>query len=74
MSYRRGLSFASSEKHLVDYYDNNGKSDFAKEAMKFFIRFKDKVFIGDGSGSGNARESKMVEAEVRSKMSKLIKR
>jgi hypothetical protein len=43
MSYRRGLSFADDEKELVDYFDNNGKSDIAKEAMRFYKENKDNV-------------------------------
>jgi hypothetical protein len=45
MSWRRSLSFADGEEHLLNEFDNNGKSDFAKEAIKFFIKFRDRVFI-----------------------------
>jgi hypothetical protein len=45
MSYRRSLSFAEYEEDLVNHYDNNGKSDFAKEAMKFYLRYKDRITI-----------------------------
>ena len=34
LSYRRSLSFSEHEKDLVDYFDENGKSDIAKEALK----------------------------------------
>lgn len=43
MSYRRSLSFSDNEKDLLDYFDNNGKSDIAKEAMKFYKEHKDNV-------------------------------
>lgn len=43
MSVRRSLSFAEDEKDLVDYFDTNGKSDIAKEAMKFYKENKDNV-------------------------------
>jgi hypothetical protein len=45
MSWRRSLSFSTDEEDLKNHFDTGGRSDFAKEAMKFFIKFRDKVFI-----------------------------
>ena len=42
MSYRRSLSFSEQEKELLNQFDSHGKSDFAKEAMKYYIRYKSK--------------------------------
>lgn len=43
MSFRRSLSFADDEEELLNYFDNNGKSDIAKEALKFYRENKDRV-------------------------------
>lgn len=43
MSYRRALSFTENEKDLLDYFDQNGKSDIAKIALKYYMDNKDKV-------------------------------
>jgi hypothetical protein len=43
MSYRRSISFADDEKELLEYFDENGKSDIAKEAMIFYRDNKDRV-------------------------------
>ncbi len=43
MSYRRSISFSENEKDLRDYFDNNGKSDIVKAAMRFYRDNKDKV-------------------------------
>jgi len=43
MSYRRSLSFAEDEEELLKYFDSNGKSDIAKEAMKFHKEYKNRV-------------------------------
>lgn len=43
MSFRRSISFADDEEELVNYFDNNGKSDIAKQAMKFYKENKDRV-------------------------------
>lgn len=43
MSWRRNLSFANHEKHLVNAYDNRGKSDFAKLAMNFFLKYENLI-------------------------------
>jgi hypothetical protein len=73
MSFRRSLSFAEDEEDLVNHFDSNGKSDFAKEAMKFFLRFRDKLYvIPDGFGIGNV--SRPVKNEVKNKMIKLIQK
>jgi hypothetical protein len=45
MSYRRSLSFADDEQMLVAEYDSNGGSRFAKEAMRFFLRYRDKIML-----------------------------
>lgn len=60
MSWRRSLSFAEGEEHLLNEFDAKGKSDFAKEAMKFFIKFKDRVFIvPDGMSINNQNQHKV---------------
>jgi hypothetical protein len=70
MSYRRCISFTDDEKDLVNHFDNNGKSDFVKEAIKFFLRFRDKLYIvPDGLSV-----SKTVKNEVKNKMIKLIQK
>ena len=43
MSYRRSVSFSECEKELLREFDTNGKSDFAKEAMKYYLKYKDKI-------------------------------
>jgi dephospho-CoA kinase len=45
MSQRRSLSFAENEKELLDYFDENGKSDIAKMAMNFYKNNKDKLIL-----------------------------
>jgi hypothetical protein len=73
MSWRRSLSFAEDELELVNHFDNNGKSDFAKEAMKFFLRFKDKLYlIPDGLSINQIH--KPTKNEVKTKMIKLIQK
>lgn len=42
MSARRSLSFTEDENDLLSYFDDNGKSDIAKIALKFYIENKDK--------------------------------
>lgn len=42
MSARRSLSFTEDENDLLKYFDDNGKSDIAKIALKFYIENKDK--------------------------------
>jgi hypothetical protein len=76
LSWRRSLSFAEDELELVNHFDNNGKSDFAKEAMKFFLRFKDKLYIiPDGlSISGISKVNRPVKDETKNKMIKLIQK
>jgi hypothetical protein len=44
---RRSISFNKNEKDLLDYFDSNGKSDIVKEALKFFIKNKDKIIINN---------------------------
>jgi hypothetical protein len=70
LSWRRSLSFSEDELELVNHFDNSGKSDFAKEAMKFFLRFRDKVCIISDGFSVN----RPVKSEVKNKMIKLIQR
>lgn len=41
----RSLSFKKNEEDLANEYDNNGKSEFAKSAMKFYLTNKDKIII-----------------------------
>lgn len=43
MSYRRPLSFRNDEKYLLDEFDSNGGSKFAKEAMRYYIKYRNKV-------------------------------
>lgn len=43
MSYRRSLSFSEDEKDLLNFFDNNGKSDIVKVALKFYIDNKDNI-------------------------------
>jgi hypothetical protein len=72
MSWRRSLSFSEDERELVNHFDNNGKSDFAKEAMKFFLKFKDKLYIIPDGFSVN--KTQPVKNEVKNKMIKLIQK
>lgn len=73
MSWRRSLSFAEDEKDLVNHFDSNGKSDFAKEAMKFFLRFKDKLYIIPDEFS-IGKVNRIVKDETKNKMIKLIQK
>lgn len=69
MSNRRSLSFDSDESELLQEFDNNGKSRFAKEAMKFFIKFRDKVFIiPDGMSNRH-----IIDVEKKKNIKSLIK-
>ena len=43
MSIRRSISFEEGESELLEYFDDNGKSKIAKEAMKFYKDNKDRV-------------------------------
>lgn len=43
----RSLSFKENEKDLAIEYDNNGRSEFAKMAMKFYLKNKDKIIINN---------------------------
>lgn len=45
MSFRRSLSFKETEEELVKYYDENGQSEIAKAAMRFYKEHKNKIFI-----------------------------
>lgn len=47
MSIRRSISFKETEDELLNFYDENGKSDIAKDAMKFYIKNKDKLIINN---------------------------
>jgi hypothetical protein len=72
MSWRRSLSFADGEEHLLNEFDKNGKSDFAKEAIKFFIKFRDRVFIvPDGMSIQN--QSKIPNPIQKTNIKKFIK-
>jgi hypothetical protein len=75
LSWRRSLSFAEDELELVNHFDSNGKSDFAKEAMKFFLRFRDRMFLlPDGLSINHNYISKSVKDETKNKMIKLIQK
>lgn len=39
------MSFAEHETELLEFFDKNGKSDIAKEAMDFYKKNKDKISI-----------------------------
>lgn len=43
MSYRRAISFSENEKDLLKYFDNSGKSDIVKVALKYYRDNKDKI-------------------------------
>ncbi len=43
MSERRSISFNKNEHDLLKFYDENGKSDIVKIALKFYIENKDNV-------------------------------
>lgn len=68
MSYRRSLSFADNEEYLLQEFDNNGKSTFAKEAMKFFLRYRDKMVISTNNYTPQNN------IDVKNKISKLLKK
>lgn len=69
MSDRRSISFDSDESEILKEFDNNGKSRFAKEAMRFFIKFRDKVFIvPDGMSNRH-----IVDIEKKKNIKSLIK-
>jgi hypothetical protein len=73
LSWRRSLSFAEDELELVNHFDSNGKSDFAKEAMKFFLKFKDKLYIiPDGLSIGKI--NRPIKDDTKNKMIKLIQK
>jgi hypothetical protein len=75
LSYRRSLSFAEHEEVLVNYYDNNGKSDFAKEAMKFYLRYKDRITILPENVFINSNQQiQNKDTILENKIKKLIKR
>jgi hypothetical protein len=72
VSWRRSLSFATDEEDLKDDYDSNGGSKYAKECMKFFKNFKDKVFIvPDGLSIGY--KPRVVNNEHKKSIKSLIK-
>jgi hypothetical protein len=75
MSYRRSLSFSEQEQELLKYFDTNGKSDIAKEALYFYQKYKDKVIP-----EGFIELLKLIKPEIptsktdmHSKLSKLVK-
>jgi hypothetical protein len=43
MSKRRSISFSENELILLNYFDENGKSDLAKDALLFYKENKDNV-------------------------------
>lgn len=43
MSDKRTISFGKNEGELLQYFDDNGKSDIAKTAMQFYKENKDRV-------------------------------
>lgn len=73
MSWRRSLSFAENEKDLLEDYDRNGGSKYAKYCMRFVKKFENKFFIIP-DGLNITHMSKPVKNEVKSKMIKLIQR
>lgn len=81
MSCRRSISFAENEIDLVKYFDDNGKSDIVKLAMRFYIKHKDnilsdamKVEILKLVGSvAIIPQAKSTTPELKSKFNKLIK-
>jgi len=73
MSIRRGLSFADSEIDLVEDYDNNGGSKYAKQCMKFFKMFKDKVVLVNNHASLYQKSSINVQYEQKKSIKSLIK-
>jgi hypothetical protein len=72
MSWRRSLSFSEHEKDLKDDYDSNGGSKYAKECMKFFKNFKDKVFIVPDGLSIN-HKPRVIGNEQKKNIKSLIK-
>jgi hypothetical protein len=74
MSWRRSLSFAEGEEHLLNEFDSKGKSDFAKEAIKFFIKFKDRVFIvSDGLSINHNSKINQINTISKNNVKKFIK-
>jgi hypothetical protein len=85
MSWRRNLSFANHEKHLVEAYDDRGKSDFAKLSMNFFLKYENlidrMVIVPDTFNpfqqSTNEKQSfqntKPINESIRQKVSKVFK-
>ncbi len=80
MSWRRSLSFANDEEDLKNDYDNNGGSRYAKDAMRFFKKYIDKICIVNDNVNSNTSiyginsNKDIVSQEVKNKASKLIKR
>ncbi len=84
MSYRRSLSFAEHEKDLVDYFDENGKSDIAKEALKGHMnKSNNDIVLTDAFHEALIKIMKQFNGfnftnqpkdEIKSKITKLIKR
>lgn len=73
MSIRRGLSFADCEIDLVEDYDKNGGSKYAKQCMRFFKIFKDKVVLLDNHASISHKTSINVNSEQKKNIKSLIK-
>lgn len=77
MSFRRSISFADYEEDLVKHYDKNGKSDFAKEAMKFYLRYRNKIAIlPDSINLFKLQEIQHISKDniIENKIKKLIKK
>lgn len=72
MSYRRSLSFAKHEVDILEFFDANGKSDIAKESMKFYMRYRDKITIlPDGFGFIKRQEN--IKTNDKNKINKMLK-
>jgi len=84
LSYRRSLSFSEHEKELVDYFDENGKSDVAKEALKGHMnKNNNNIVLTDAFHEAFTSLLKQLDNysfngqpkdEMKNKMTKLIKR
>jgi hypothetical protein len=75
MSFRRSLSFADDEHMLVKEYDDNGGSRFAKEAMRFFIRYRDKMMLlPDGLSLAQRPQLPNTNVDIKSKALKQLKK
>lgn len=71
MSWRRGLSFSDNEKDLKDDFDNLGKSDYVKRAMRFLKQFENRVFIVPEGMSFNT--SSLIPQKPKRNVKKFIK-